>query len=99
MNTSPPITPPEVARSPSCHGAAPNSNKMLGWQRSIAIVATLAVVAGGVAFAVDQRRLSVAALTPLLFTLPCAVMMFVCMRGAFSGTPAQPTAQQQQLDD
>jgi len=35
----------------------------------------------GAALALSQHWLTVPELTPLLFLLPCAVMMFICMKG------------------
>ena len=49
--------------------------------RSRGLVIAAALTAGVVVLAVWQRWLTLAELTPLLFTLPCAVMMFMCMKG------------------
>jgi len=43
------------------------------------------VTAGVVALALSQRWLAVADLAPLLFILPCAAMMFICMKGMNHG--------------
>jgi hypothetical protein len=39
-----------------------------------------AAVAAAVALALGQHWVAVADLVPLLYVLPCAAMMFVCMR-------------------
>jgi hypothetical protein len=44
-----------------------------------------AMVAAAAALAVGQHWLAVADLVPLLYVLPCAVMMFVCMKGMGHG--------------
>jgi len=36
----------------------------------------------GAALALSQHWLTVVDLVPLLFVVPCAVMMFMCMKGA-----------------
>jgi hypothetical protein len=49
------------------------------------LVIALAVAAAAVAIAAGQHWLAVADLVPLLFVLPCAVMMFTCMKGMNRG--------------
>ena len=44
-----------------------------------------AVIAGVVALALSRHWLAVADLAPLLFILPCAVMMFICMKSMNHG--------------
>jgi hypothetical protein len=45
------------------------------------------------ALAVGQHWLAAADLVPLLFVLPCAAMMFMCMKGSHSEqTKASPTS-------
>jgi hypothetical protein len=63
----------------SCHAATQGSSSRRLRSRGLVIAAALA--AGAVALAVWQRWLTLAELAPLLFTLPCAVMMFMCMKG------------------
>jgi hypothetical protein len=60
-----------------------------GWPRWLrrwyGLVIAGAVTAGVVALALSQHWLAVADLAPLLFILPCAVMMFICMKGMNHG--------------
>jgi len=42
-------------------------------------------IVAGTALALSQHWLIVAELTPLLFALPCVVMMFMCMKGMNHG--------------
>jgi hypothetical protein len=57
-----------------------------GWlRRWYGLVIAGAVTAGVVALALSQHWLAVADLAPLLFILPCAVMMFICMKGMNHG--------------
>lgn len=43
------------------------------------------LAAGGILLALWRHWLTLGELTPLLFTLPCAVMMFMCMKGMNHG--------------
>jgi len=43
------------------------------------------MVAAAAALALGQRWVAVADLVPLLYVLPCAAMMFVCMKGMSHG--------------
>jgi len=43
------------------------------------------VAAAATALALGQQWLTVAGLVPLLFVLPCAAMMFMCMKGMNHG--------------
>ena len=54
-------------------------------RRWYGLVIAGAVTAGVVALALSQHWLAVADLSPLLFILPCAVMMFICMKGMNHG--------------
>jgi hypothetical protein len=60
-----------------------------GWPRWLrrwyGLVIAGAVTVGVVALALSQHWLAVADLAPLLFILPCAVMMFICMKGMNHG--------------
>jgi hypothetical protein len=51
----------------------------------------MAVAAAAVAIAADQHWLAIADLVPLLFVLPCAVMMFKCIKGTNRGPQAVAT--------
>ena len=57
-----------------------------GWLsgRRCLIIAITAIVAA-LALAAGQRWLAIADLVPLLFVLPCAVMMLNCMKGTNRG--------------
>jgi hypothetical protein len=79
------ITTSVAAKSASCHGASQSSGNWLsrrGW-----LLGGGAIVAG-TALALSQHWLTVAALVPLLFVLPCAVMVFMCMKGMNHGQQA-----------
>jgi len=54
-----------------------------------------AVAAGAALLALWQHWLAIADLVPLLFVLPCAAMMFMCLKGMNHGQQAdtvQPSA-------
>ncbi len=72
-----------VADNSSCHGAGQGSSGGLSGRRSLIVMAALGAAA--VALALDHHWLAVADLAPLLFILPCAVMMFMCMKGMNRG--------------
>jgi hypothetical protein len=55
-------------------------------------VVAVAAAASALALALGQDWLAVADLVPLLFVLPCAVMMFTCIKGMNRG-PQTGTAQ------
>ena len=84
------ITTPAVAGGASCHTASHGSGNWLGRRRGL-VFGGSAIVAV-VALALNQRWLTVAELTPLLYLLPCTVMMFMCMKGMNHGqqTSAAP---------
>jgi hypothetical protein len=86
------ITTPGAAESSSYHGASQASGRWLGRRRGV-VIGGGAVVAG-VALALSQHWLTVAELSPLLFLLPCTVMMFMCMKGMNHGqqTSAAPAS-------
>lgn len=68
-----------AAGSSSCHGGRRSSGGWLSRRRGLVIGGV--VVAAAIALALGQHWLTIAALTPLLFLLPCALMMFMCMKG------------------
>jgi hypothetical protein len=76
------MTTPAVGNAPS-HGIGQGSLDWLGRRRGFVIA--VAVAAAATALALGQHWLAVADLLPLLFTLPCAVMMFMCMKGMNHG--------------
>ncbi len=66
---------PAPAETQSCHRG--------GDQRlALIVVGALTVLAVGAGIAIDRNWLSFAALAPLLYLLPCALMMWMCARGA-----------------
>ena len=77
------VTTPETVGSSSCHGGSRASAGWLGGWRGPIFVGGAIVVA--VALALGQHWLSIAALPLLLFLVPCAVMMFMCMKGMNHG--------------
>ena len=81
------VTTPATAGSSSCHGGGRASG---GWLRDRGVL----IFGGGailvaVALAFGQHWLSTAALTLLLFLLPCAVMMFMSMKGMNHSRPVK----------
>jgi hypothetical protein len=78
QTASTPTPAPALGRGSRCHsGAQPSQSP---WRRRrIAIVAGAAIIAG-TAFALGAGWLAAAALAPLLYALPCALMMVACMR-------------------
>ncbi len=77
------ITTPATARNSSCYARSRASGSWLSRRRGL-VFGGGAIVAG-VALALSQHWLTVADLAPLLFLLPCAVMMFMCMKGMNHG--------------
>lgn len=78
-------------QAPACRGAEPGRSGKRG--RGLLLVAGLAIVAIALGVAVDRQWLSLGALTPLLLTLPCALMMLMCMRGMNRSAGADANAQ------
>ena len=74
---------PATAGGSSCHGGSRASGGWLGGRRGLIFGGGAIVVA--VALALGQHWLSIAALPLLLFLVPCAVMMFMCMKGMSHG--------------
>jgi hypothetical protein len=89
MVTNDQVTTPTAGGS-SCHGAGQDSPGWLSGRRGL--VVGVAVAAAAIALELSQHWLSVAELVPLLVVLPCAVMMFTCMKGMNRGQQAD-TAQ------
>jgi hypothetical protein len=86
------ITTPAASGSSSYHSTDQGSGSWLSRRRGLVLGG--AVIVAGIAFALSQHWLAVAALTPLLFLLPCVVMMFMCMKGMNHGqqTSAAPVS-------
>jgi hypothetical protein len=55
------------------------------FSRGLVIAAAVATVAAVGALAVGQHWVAAASLLPLLYLLPCAAMMFMCMKGMSHG--------------
>jgi hypothetical protein len=72
-----------AAGSSSCHSASPGSGSWPTRRRGWVFGGAIIVI--GTAVALSQHWLTVAALIPVLFVLPCAVMMFMCMKGMSHG--------------
>jgi len=66
-----------------CHGAGQASPGWLSGRRSF--VVGVAAAAAAIALALSQHWLAIADLVPRLAVLPCAVMMFHCMKGMNHG--------------
>ncbi len=75
------ITP--AAPGSSHHLVKQDAARWLAPRRGLVI--TGAVAAGIAALAFQQHWLVAADLVPLLFALPCAAMMFLCMKGMNHG--------------
>lgn len=79
----------KMSGSSSCHAPGQGQGSWFGRHRGVVIA--VITVAGATGLALSQHWLAAAALLPLLYVLPCAVMMFMCMKGMNHGE--QPAAQ------
>jgi Protein of unknown function (DUF2933) len=68
--------------------ASDPSRHRFGQHRSVIIAVTLAAAVA--AFALSQYWLPAATFAPLILLVPCAVMMFMCMRGMNRSEQANP---------
>ena len=59
---------------------APATGRLAWLGRRRGAVIAVAAIAAGAALALSQSWLAAADLAPLLYVLPCAAVMFVCMR-------------------
>ena len=87
------LTTPAAGGS-SSHGAGQASPGWLSGRRDL--VVGVAAAAAAIALVLSQHWLTIADLVPLLAVLPCAVMMFHCMKGMNRGQQtdtAQASAQ------
>ena len=82
METTNHLVKTSPAAGTSCHSASHGGGSWLGRRRTLVLFGG-AIVAGA-AFALSQHWLTVANLIQLLFVLPCAVMMFMCMKGGMN---------------
>ena len=79
METTNTPVPTPAAGGSSCHAPGQGRRGWLSGRRGL-VVAAVAVTSAA-ALALDQHWLAVADLVPLLFVMPCAAMMFMCMKG------------------
>ena len=83
------ITISAAAGSSSCHNANQRSG---GWfRRRRGLVFGGGAIVAGTALALSQHWLTVPELTPLLFLLPCAAMMYMCIKGMNYGQQTSAT--------
>jgi hypothetical protein len=68
-----------AAASSFCHSTGRGGTHWLGRWRGLAVAG--AIAAAVVGLALSQHWLAAADLVLVLFILPCAAMMFMCMRG------------------
>jgi len=71
-----------------CHQVGQGSRGWLSHRRGL--VAGGALTAAAIALALSQRWVAIADLVPLAYVLPCAAMMFMCMRGMRPGQQTDP---------
>jgi hypothetical protein len=67
----------------SCHGSNQDSGNR--FSRRPRLVLGVSAVIIGIAVVLNQHWFALSALAPLLFVLPCAVMLTVCMKGMAHG--------------
>jgi hypothetical protein len=83
-----------AAGNSSCHGASQGSGTWFSRRRGL-VLGGGAIIAG-VVLALSQHWLAVAELVPLLYVLPCALMMLMCMKsmnhGQQTGGAQTPTS-------
>jgi hypothetical protein len=77
------ITPSATSGNASCHGSGQGSGNWFSRRRGLVLGVGAVII--GVAVALNQHWVALAALAPLLFVLPCAVMLIVCMKGMGQG--------------
>lgn len=66
-------------RDSSCHAGKGGARNWFGGRRGLLLIAVASIA--GLALALNQHWLFVAQIVPLLFLLPCMLMMFMCMKG------------------
>jgi hypothetical protein len=76
-----------------CHSSASLLPGWLSKRRGWLILGGAAVAGTGVAL--GEGWVTIAGLTPILYSLPCAVMMLFCMKGMSRGMQTQDQAQNQ----
>jgi len=71
----------DAAHGQPCHAPRGRLRDWFRGRRGVVIGATAAVTAAATGFALAEGWIAVRDLVPLLFALPCAAMMFMCMKG------------------
>jgi hypothetical protein len=80
-----------AAQGAGCGMCAISGSPMQSWlakRRGWVLLGGAAVA--GTGLALGEGWVTVAGLAPLLYTAPCAIMMYFCMRGMNHGTQAAP---------
>ena len=88
-----PVPPANAAGCPMSYSSGSLSPGWVAKRRGWIVAGAAAVAGTGVAL--GEGWVTVAGLTPILYTLPCAVMMLFCMRGMSRGMQAQDQTQNQ----
>lgn len=83
-------------RGSACHAGKSGASNWLGGRRGLLLLA-IAVLAG-LALALNQHWLFVAQLVPLLFLLPCMLMMRMCMKGHGRQSNAEAASEKVETD-
>jgi len=71
----------DAAQGHSCHAPGGRLRDWFRGRRGVVIGTTAAVTAAATGFALAEGWIAVRDLVPLLFAVPCAAMMFMCMTG------------------
>ena len=87
------VTTPAAGGS-SCHDTGQGAGGWLGGRRRI-VVAVAVIAAATIALALGQHWIAATNLVSLLFLLPCAAMMFMCMKGNHGQQTSTPPASTQ----
>lgn len=74
-----PTTHPVTKTDPSCHRINPNSRGWLSQRPRLLLAGGAVILALGLALSLHW--ITPTLLAPLLYVLPCAFMMLMCMRG------------------
>lgn len=77
--TNYPPTAPATTRDSSCHGGGQTPGGWFSRQRTLILAG--GVIVAVIVLALNQHWIAAATLTPLLYVLPCALIMFMCMKG------------------
>lgn len=80
-----------LVRTASCQTADAAANTRSKFRRIGTFFVALVLISGSVALAVSQNWLPVAVLRPLLFVVPCALILLLCFRGTRPSSRPEPT--------